>query len=248
MRPLLVLVVLAVFARCATAVAGPRSRFLSSALASSARAATASLLGAAALSLPLPLPAFAANDALAAATRAMTQTKEREVRVRDFDQLPPAAKKRAALERCKDSSARRDGGFKSASECTAAVLSGDYSSIIGGRQPEPVVVFDSSRGNSATVRAAPTPAAPEPTAAPKQASTKEPVSAVRKTSSVPPQQQRRKTQDLSGVSSAGLKRRALASCKKSDIRNEAKMGSESSCTERVMAGDYARIIEVLEYR
>ena len=59
---------------------------------------------------------------------------------------------------------------------------------------------------------------------------------------------RKKTNDLSGVSSAGLKRRALAACKKSDIRKQARMGTESGCTERVIKGNFDAIIEVLEYQ
>lgn len=53
--------------------------------------------------------------------------------------------------------------------------------------------------------------------------------------------------DLSDLPLAAKKRRALAACKKPSTRKFAGMGSESKCTESVMAGSYDRLIEALEY-
>lgn len=53
--------------------------------------------------------------------------------------------------------------------------------------------------------------------------------------------------DLSDLPLAAKKRRALAACKKPSTRKFAGMGSESRCTESVMAGSYDRLIEALEY-
>lgn len=58
---------------------------------------------------------------------------------------------------------------------------------------------------------------------------------------------REKVQDLSDLSSAAKKRRAIAGCKKPDVRKYAGMGSESKCTERVMQGNLDTVIEALEY-
>lgn len=56
-----------------------------------------------------------------------------------------------------------------------------------------------------------------------------------------------KVTDLSDLSVAAKKRRALAACKKPPTRKFAAMGSESRCTEQVMKGEYGPIIEALEY-
>jgi hypothetical protein len=56
-----------------------------------------------------------------------------------------------------------------------------------------------------------------------------------------------KVRDLSDLSSASKKRRALAACKKPEIRKFAKVGSESKCTENVMNGNFDPIIDALEY-
>jgi hypothetical protein len=174
----------------------------------------------------------------------MMEKTDRQVRVKSFDELNPSAKKRFALDRCKERDALKQGGYKSTADCTAAVLSGDYTTIVGGREPEPRVVFDSSRDDKASVR----PASAEFVAAPPPKVAKSPVKPPANTPGNKGQTKREKKTDLSDVSSAGLRRRALAACKKSSIRNEAKMGSESRCTERVLAGDVAPIIEVLEYQ
>ena len=202
---------------------------------------------------PVPhlLPAYAANDALVAAQRAMLDTKDKELRVKSFDEMNAAGKKRYALSECKDSSRRKSAGYTSASECTAAVLGGDYASIVVGREAEPKVIFD-NKENKASVFTAPKPA-PAPASAPVRIQALASVSAPapapaanRRDSAAAPA--RKKTNDLSGVSSAGRRRRALAACKKSDIRKQARMGTESGCTERVINGNFEAIIEVLEYQ
>jgi hypothetical protein len=75
--------------------------------------------------------AYAANDALTGAMNAMTAVKEKSVVERDFASLPEGAKKRRAVLSCKDSSMRDLAGFKSAADCTNAVLQGDYSVAVG---------------------------------------------------------------------------------------------------------------------
>lgn len=198
-------------------------------------------------------PSFAANDAFIAAQRAMSATKEREVKIRSFDEMNPSAKKRYALEQCKDKTALRQADYKSTAECNAAVLSGDYASIVGGRETEPTVQFD--KNDKATVQAA---AAPVPSSAPAVIKPRETsaakISAVSSSSSTSTaaattklQAPRKKSQDFSGVSSSGLRRRALAACKKSEVRKAANMRSESYCTERVLNDDYSSVIEALEY-
>lgn len=56
-----------------------------------------------------------------------------------------------------------------------------------------------------------------------------------------------KVQDLSDLSTAQKKRRAVAACKKSGTRQAAKAGSESKCVESVMRGDFDAVIEAIEY-
>ena len=64
-------------------------------------------------------PTAHAIPALEAATRAMTEKKEKTEEVdREFNSLPEGAKKRYALGLCKDSSARKAGGYDSSQECT----------------------------------------------------------------------------------------------------------------------------------
>jgi hypothetical protein len=181
----------------------------------------------------------------------MLDTKDKELRVKSFDEMNAAGKKRYALSECKDSSRRKSAGYTSASECTAAVLGGDYASIVVGREAEPKVIFD-NKENKASVFTAPKPA-PAPASAPVRIQALASVSAPapapaanRRDSAAAPA--RKKTNDLSGVSSAGRRRRALAACKKSDIRKQARMGTESGCTERVINGNFDAIIEVLEYQ
>ena len=80
-------------------------------------------------SSPAPSQAIPAFDG---AMSAMTQTREKTVVERDFDNLPEASKKRKALALCKDSSARSSAGYGSASQCSNAVLQGNYEAIMKG--------------------------------------------------------------------------------------------------------------------
>jgi hypothetical protein len=58
---------------------------------------------------------------------------------------------------------------------------------------------------------------------------------------------RQKVNDLSDLSIAQKKRRALAACKRVEVRKFAGAGSESKCSGDVNRGDYDKIIEALEY-
>ena len=81
------------------------------------------------LATPVPSNAIPAFEG---AMSAMTQTREKTVVERDFENLPEATKKRKALAACKDSSARSSAGYGSASQCSNAVLQGNYESIMKG--------------------------------------------------------------------------------------------------------------------
>jgi hypothetical protein len=80
-------------------------------------------------SSPAPSQAIPAFEG---AMNAMTATREKTVVERAFDDLPEATKKRKALAACKDSSARSSSGYSSASQCSNAVLQGNYESIMKG--------------------------------------------------------------------------------------------------------------------
>lgn len=78
-----------------------------------------------------PMPSQA-TDAFDGAFSAMTAVREKTVVERDFANLPEATKKRKALAACKDSSARSSSGYSSASQCSNAVLQGNYDAIMKG--------------------------------------------------------------------------------------------------------------------
>jgi hypothetical protein len=90
------------------------------------------IVGCATLTFASPYEDAKAIPALEAATRAMTEKKERVVEERDVSSLPEASKKRKALALCKESSARRAAGYSSASSCTEAVMQGKYNDILNG--------------------------------------------------------------------------------------------------------------------
>ena len=72
-------------------------------------------------------PPAQAIPALEAATRAMTEKKEKtEEADREFNSLPEGAKKRYALALCKDSSARRAGGYDSSQVCSLLISEHAY--------------------------------------------------------------------------------------------------------------------------
>ena len=176
---------------------------------------------------------FAANDALDSAMRAMTTTKEKSIEDRAFDELPKASKKRRAIEFCKDSVRRDNVGYKSAGDCTAAVIDGDFSivtNVPARRTSSPASSSSTSTSSSATV-----------TTISRQSASKNKVEKVEKVSKI------EKIEDLSDLSPASKKRRSLAACKKSSTRKFANMGSESKCTESVLSGNYDALIEALEY-
>jgi len=200
-------------------------------------------------------PAHAVNSAFSGAMSAMkSETKRQQefgMSAKNFDELSAGAKKRFAVEKCKkDSSARKAAGYSSAAECTTAVLGGDYAPIVKGfREAEPRVKFN---GNTATVEQLPAvsqkaelkamlgnTAPPAPAKLPPAPTT---------TTAPAAKKQRQKTQDLSGLSDSSKRRRALAGCKDADLRRASGMASASACTERVLSGDIASMIEALEYQ
>lgn len=209
-----------------------------------------------------PPPAFAANDAFSGAMSAMgAQTRrqqEASSAARSFDELSAGAKKRFALDKCKDSAARKEGGYTSAAQCTSDVLGGNYATIVNGREEEPLLRYSStptapSFAPISTPSPSPAPAAtPTPSRAAAPAPSAPPAAPKPSAPSAPSKSklgaaQRKKTQDLSGLSSSAQRRRALAGCKKAELRKVAGYRSESSCTERVLKDDLQPMIEALEY-
>mmetsp|Transcript_7969 Transcript_7969/g.8121 ORF Transcript_7969/g.8121 Transcript_7969/m.8121 type:complete len:216 (-) Transcript_7969:210-857(-) len=176
---------------------------------------------------PAVIPDIAHADAMSAAFNAMKETSSRsEGTEKAYDDLAPAAKKRKALSLCKDSSTRDSAGYSSASECTSAVLSGNYDTILLGKG----LKLRPTESSSSAVKSLPT-------------MNKIPSATVSSVSS----STRVKQQDLSDLPPAAKKRRALAACKKADFRKSARLGSESKCTQKVFDGDFDDIIEELEY-
>lgn len=179
----------------------------------------------------IDLPAHAeGNAALEAATKAMLAKKEKSLEDdRNFDSLPDGAKKRRALSMCKEADLRKGAGYNSASACNEAVLSGNYA--IGF----PINSFKNIDKIQKTSEVS--------TSSPVKTNAKVVASSIDST----PTKKREKQQDLSDLSPAAKKRRSLAACKKPEIRKFASMGSESKCTNNVLAGEYDRVIEALEY-
>eukprot|EP01041_Mallomonas_annulata_P003041 gene3041-5958_t len=171
-------------------------------------------------------PEIAKADAISAAINAMnTKSSEGPAVERALDDLPVAAKKRRAISLCKESRNRNAAGFSSASECNSAVLAGNYERILSS-SPSDI------------------PTSPRVASGANQIS---PSSSTRSSStSITESRPRTKVTDLSDLSSAAKKRRALAACKRPEARKDARMGSESKCTERVMSGDVDALIESME--
>lgn len=204
-------------------------------------------------------PAHAVNSAFSGAMSAMkSETKRQQefaMSAKSFDEMSASAKKRYAITKCKeDASARKAAGYSSVAECTTAVLGGDYAPIVKGlTEKEPRVKFS---GNTATVelpvesQKAELKAMLSNTAQPAPAKlTSAPAPSPTKPSSAPAaKKQREKTQDLSGLSDASKRRRALAGCKDADLRRASGMTSASTCTERVLSDDFEAMIEALEYQ
>ena len=148
-----------------------------------------------------PISSSQANDAFEGAMKAMTSTKEKSVEDREFDELPKASKKRRAIEYCKESSRLKNSVFTTTSDCTAAVLEGDFSIVTGSPvrkpSPTPTTTAKSSSTTSGTV--------PRQTSAPKAAA-------------VAVSEKLEKVENLSDLSTASKKRRSLAACKKASTR------------------------------
>mmetsp|Transcript_8401 Transcript_8401/g.7525 ORF Transcript_8401/g.7525 Transcript_8401/m.7525 type:complete len:223 (-) Transcript_8401:107-775(-) len=158
-------------------------------------------------------------DAFDAATKAMLEKKEKpEAKVRDLDSLPIGAKKRRALTLCKQDSIRKAAGFSSASECNTQVLSGNFDAIFNPKVAVPVTKTITSTASTNEIT-------------------------IKKEETRPTS----KKLDLSTLTIAQKKRRALAACKKPDVRQFANAGSESKCSANVNRGEYEAIIDALEY-
>lgn len=160
-----------------------------------------------------------AIDAFDAATKAMTEKKERVVSSsRDRDS--PAAIKRRAVALCKDSDALKAAGYRTSASCTADAVDGKFDKILGASSaasgPSKSGASVSSNGRGGDDEGA-------------SISKKE------------------KKLDLSTLSTASKKRRALSACKRAETRKAAKMGSESLCTDRVLKGNFETLIEAMEY-
>lgn len=166
---------------------------------------------------PVSLQPSNAIDAFDAATKAMTEKKEKVVSS-SRDRETPAAKKRRAVALCKDSDALKAAGYRTTASCTADAVEGNIDKILGASS--------TSTATSASSKASVSSKSEGETAS---------------------KGKREKKVDLSDLSLAGKKRRALSACKRGDTRKAAKMGSESLCTERVLKGNYDALIEAIEY-
>lgn len=166
-----------------------------------------------------PPSAAVAIDAFDAATRAMLEKKEKVVVTQEFNSLNPTAQKRKALALCKVSSTRENAGFSSANDCTKAVILGNFDIINAPKDAIPV----------------------------KAVSNKTPKVAATVNSVVPTKRSGAKVNDFSDLTTAQKKRRALAACKRPEVRKFAGMGSESKCTTSVNRDNFQEVIEALEY-
>lgn len=181
-----------------------------------------------------------AIPALEAATRAMTDKKEKDdSKGRDFATMPDGAKKRYALTLCKDNNARSLAGYSSAATCTEAVFAGNYKNIVEGT---PIPGASTPMARKAVIRESSGGGGGGSTGGSSKVMTKK-AEVVTKKADGPLV----KVQDLSDLSAASKKRRALAACKKGSTRSFAKAGSEDKCTKAVLEGNYQNIIEALEY-
>ena len=147
-----------------------------------------------------------ANDAFEGAMKAMTSTKEKSIEDREFDELPKASKKRKAIEYCKDSSRLKNSVFKSPSDCTAAVIEGDFSIVTGSpvRKASPPPTTTSTTSKSASTLSS-SGTVSRQTSTPKAAAVAVP-------------EKLEKVENLSDLSTASKKRRSLAACKKASTR------------------------------
>jgi hypothetical protein len=146
-----------------------------------------------------------ANDAFEGAMKAMTSTKEKSFEDREFDELPKASKKRKAIEYCKDSTRLKNSVFKSPSDCTAAVIEGDFSIVTGSpvrkASPPTTTTTTSTTTSKSTLPSSST--VSRQTSSPKADAVAEKLE---------------KVENLSDLSIASKKRRSLAACKKASTR------------------------------
>lgn len=149
-----------------------------------------------------PISAGAVNDAFEGAMKAMTSTKEKSIEDREFDELPKASKKRKAIEYCKDSARLKNSVFKSPSDCTAAVIEGDFSIVTGSavRKASPPTTTSTTTSKSTLPSSG---AVSRQTSSPKADAVAEKLE---------------KVENLSDLSIASKKRRSLAACKKASTR------------------------------
>lgn len=204
-----------------------------------------------------PPNAFARIDALDGALKAMSDGSEKEQgKEREFSSLTSvASKKRYALNLCKDSSLYKTAGYSGASECSSDVLNGNFQTIVdvslGKESVAPKMNPVETQKKTIEVKAMPVMSKSQLAAA--QAAKNPNLAATKESAAVPNRKKeviaakKEKVQDLSDLSPAQKKRRAIAGCKNADTRKMAKMGSADKCTSRVMAGDLAPMIEALEY-
>jgi hypothetical protein len=151
---------------------------------------------------------------------------------RNFDDLPTATKKRRALALCKEEDKRSNAGFSSIGDCNAAVLQGDFA-----------VALSTNPTTTTNLKLTAIEKTTKPAAIGEKLAEKVLSSSLSSSSS----EKKEKSLDLSDLPGPARKRRALAACKKAEVRKFARAGSESKCTASVMDGEIAPIIEALEY-
>jgi hypothetical protein len=122
---------------------------------------------------------------------------------------------------CKDEKALKAAGYRTTASCTVDAVEGRFDKILGGASAIPATTSKSETISSSSFSS--------------------------DESDSKGFSKREKKTDLSNISAAGKKRRALSACKKADTRKAAKMGSESLCTDRVLKGNYDALIEAMEY-
>lgn len=181
-----------------------------------------------------PLTVFPSHGigALDAASKAMFDKKERIVEDREFSELPAAAKKRKAVSFCKDDRVLKAAGYQTAASCTSDAIDGNYDRIIKASK-DPIPSISSKRSSTSNED--------------KTSDTKRNFVIEESDEATSSPRSKDKTSDLSDLAPAAKKRRALAACKKTSTRKAARMGSESSCTEKVLRGSFESLIEALEY-
>lgn len=186
-----------------------------------------------------------AIDALDAATRAIaTAPKERVQTEKNFDDLSEGGKKRKAMRLCKNDVVRKAAGYSSASACTSAVMTGNYAITLSGtilqlgKLSQLIFIVLENFIESKLPQTAPASSSPVRTS---------PSATSKMEAEIDKSKQLTKKVDLSSLPTASQKRRALAGCKRPEVRKFAKLGSERRCTDSVLQGSFSEVIEALEY-